>query len=66
MKKIRILFPASFFAALVCWLVLVAPAAAVLDVTHFTLKNGLEVVVIPDRRTPVVTHMMWYRVGAAD
>ena len=23
-------------------------------------------VVIPDRRTPVVTHMVWYRVGAAD
>ena len=21
---------------------------------------------IPDRRTPVVTHMVWYRVGAAD
>jgi len=36
------------------------------DVTHFTLANGLEVVVIPDRRTPVITHMVWYRVGAAD
>jgi zinc protease len=36
------------------------------EVTHFTLNNGLEVVVIPDRRTPVVTHMVWYRVGAAD
>jgi zinc protease len=35
-------------------------------VTHFTLANGLEVVVIPDRRTPVVTHMIWYRVGSAD
>ena len=22
--------------------------------------------VIPDRRTPVVTHMVWYKVGAAD
>ena len=32
----------------------------------FTLRNGLEVVVITDRRAPVVTHMMWYRVGAAD
>jgi zinc protease len=30
------------------------------------LANGLEVVVIPDRRTPVVTHMLWYKVGAAD
>jgi zinc protease len=36
------------------------------DVAHFTLANGLEVVVIPDHRTPVVTHMVWYRVGAAD
>lgn len=32
----------------------------------FTLANGLQVVVIPDRRTAVVTHMMWYKVGAAD
>jgi zinc protease len=36
------------------------------DVTHFKLKNGLEVVVIPDHRAPVVTHMIWYRVGSAD
>jgi zinc protease len=32
----------------------------------FTLRNGMEVVVITDRRAPVVTHMVWYRVGAAD
>jgi zinc protease len=31
-----------------------------------TLENGLEVVVIPDRRAPVVTHMVWYKVGSAD
>jgi zinc protease len=35
-------------------------------VADFTLKNGLEVVVIPDHRAPVVTHMIWYKVGAAD
>ncbi len=33
---------------------------------HGKLDNGLEVVVVPDRRAPVVTHMMWYRVGGAD
>ncbi|MEW5964057.1 MAG: pitrilysin family protein [Pseudomonadota bacterium] len=33
---------------------------------HFTLDNGLDLVVIEDRRAPVVTHMVWYRVGAAD
>lgn len=32
----------------------------------FTLANGLDVVVIPDRRTPVVTQMIWYKVGSAD
>ncbi|HXL47927.1 MAG TPA: insulinase family protein, partial [Xanthobacteraceae bacterium] len=36
------------------------------QVTHFTLSNGLEVVVIPDHRAPVVTHMVWYKVGSAD
>jgi zinc protease len=32
----------------------------------FTLSNGLQVVVITDRRAPVVTHQLWYKVGAAD
>jgi zinc protease len=36
------------------------------NVSHYTLKNGLQLVVIPDRRAPVATHMIWYRVGAAD
>ena len=36
------------------------------QVTNFTLANGLEVVVIPDHRAPVVTHMVWYKVGSAD
>jgi len=36
------------------------------DVADFTLANGLEVVVVPDHRTPVVTHMVWYKVGSAD
>jgi zinc protease len=42
------------------------PALAGANVSHFTLGNGLEVVVIPDHRTPVVTHMIWYKVGSAD
>lgn len=36
------------------------------DIETFTLDNGMEVVVVPDRRAPVVTHMVWYRAGAAD
>ena len=33
---------------------------------EFKLANGLDVVVIPDHRAPVVTQMVWYKVGAAD
>jgi zinc protease len=36
------------------------------EIAHFFLGNGLEVVVIPDHRAPVVTHMVWYKVGSAD
>jgi zinc protease len=61
----------GIFLGLLLGLVLAALApragsAAGLEVTHFTLGNGLEVVVIPDHRTPVVTHMVWYKVGSAD
>lgn len=35
-------------------------------ISHFRLANGLEVVVIPDHRAAVVTHMIWYRNGSAD
>ena len=43
-----------------------ALAADEASVTSFKLSNGLEVVVLPDHRAPVVTHMIWYKVGSAD
>jgi len=48
--------------------VLAGPAQAGIgpQIAHFTLANGLEVVVIPDHRAPVVTNMVWYKVGSAD
>jgi len=45
---------------------LAAPAAAEPAVSTFELENGLRGVVIEDHRAPVVTHMVWYRIGAAD
>lgn len=36
------------------------------QITTFKLDNGMDVLVIPDHRAPVVTHMVWYRNGAAD
>lgn len=42
------------------------PLFALGEVTSYKLDNGLEIVVIEDHRAPIVTHMVWYRVGAAD
>ncbi|MEO1687106.1 MAG: insulinase family protein, partial [Pseudomonadota bacterium] len=47
-------------------LVFAASAVAAPAVTAFTLDNGMRAVVIEDSRAPVVTHMVWYRVGGAD
>ncbi|UVK49262.1 insulinase family protein (plasmid) [Mesorhizobium sp. AR07] len=46
-----------------------APVLAANDdikATNFLLDNGMEVVVIPDNRAPIVTHMVWYKIGSAD
>ena len=47
-----------------------APACAGADPlfgeTSFTLKNGLQVVVIPNHRAPIVAQWVWYKVGGAD
>src|SRR5713101_9911012 len=62
----------SLFAALLSTFTLSAGGArAQTTVTSerpasFTLGNGLQVIVIPDHRTPVVTQMIWYKVGSAD
>lgn len=43
-----------------------APREKIFNAETFTLDNGMDVVVIPNHRVPVVTHMVWYGVGAAD
>ncbi len=53
-------------AVLMPLLAMMATTARSAEVTTATLDNGLEVVVIEDHRAPVVMHMVWYRVGAAD
>ena len=69
--------PAPLFtSALVILALLVALVAAlarpgqalakVFDPVSFTLDNGLQVVVVVNRRAPIVHHSVWYRVGAAD
>jgi zinc protease len=33
---------------------------------QFALQNGMQVLVVPDHRAPVVTQMLWYKTGADD
>ncbi len=64
------LLPGGLALLLAVLLLLIAVSgvarAATGDVTRFKLKNGLELVVVENHRAPVVVHMVWYRVGAAD
>ena len=40
--------------------------AQIFNPESFTLKNGMQVVVIQNHRMPVVSHMVYYKVGSAD
>ncbi|CAA2142374.1 putative zinc protease [Hyphomicrobium sp. ghe19] len=63
-------FRSSLLTSLAVLMLAVNPQAHAADgatrAAEFKLSNGMDVVVIPDHRSPVVTHMVWYRVGAAD
>ena len=43
-----------------------AASAQIFNPETLTLKNGMQVVLISNPRAPVVQHMVWYKVGAAD
>ena len=60
--------PKAFLAAviaLILWPLSLA-AQGIFFPETFRLDNGMQVVVIENDRAPVVTHMVWYKVGAAD
>ncbi|MER9236304.1 insulinase family protein [Mesorhizobium sp. M0622] len=66
-------FQAEWLRGTLLGLALVMAAPALADsnpdngaATDFLLDNGMEVVVIPDHRAPIVTHMVWYKIGSAD
>ncbi|HXV25771.1 MAG TPA: pitrilysin family protein [Alphaproteobacteria bacterium] len=40
--------------------------ARVFDPTSYVLPNGLQLVIVENHSAPIATHMVWYRVGAAD
>lgn len=40
--------------------------AKIFDMEEFRLDNGLQVIVIPNRKAPIVRQMVWYKVGSVD
>lgn len=65
---VRRLFPDRLGLVLLLLLATILPAAAAgqFGAETFTLSNGLQVVVVPNHRAPIVTQMIFYKVGAAD
>ena len=43
-----------------------AQATTASGAQQFTLKNGMQLIVQPDRRAPTAVHMVWVRVGSVD
>jgi zinc protease len=35
-------------------------------VFQFALQNGMQVLVVPDHRAPIITQMLWFKVGGVD
>lgn len=47
-------------------LALATRATSMRAAESFKLASGMEIVVVPDHRAPIVTHMVWYRAGSTD
>ena len=45
-----------------CW----SAEAKLFDVTEFYLDNGMQVIVIPNSKAPIVKQMVWYKAGSVD
>ncbi len=57
----------ALLAAALCLCTLGTVASAqIYGAKETWLDNGMQVVVVENNRAPVVTHMVWYRVGAMD
>lgn len=55
-----------FLAMMILGLFSCLSRAAVFSPETATLDNGMQVVLVENHRAPVVTHMVWYKVGSAD
>jgi zinc protease len=67
LSRFNLVMPGATVVALVALLCPLVPSHAQPAKTfQFVLQNGLQVVVVPDHRAPVVTQMVAFKVGAVD
>lgn len=54
-------------AVLFCFLSGIADVnAKIFDMEEFKLDNGLQVIVIPNHKAPIIKQMVWYKAGSVD
>ena len=57
----------KIYAVLLFLSLSISPANAKLfGAENFFLDNGLQVIVIPNHKAPIVKQMLWYKAGAVD
>lgn len=64
--RIRFHLFLAFVLSVALPVVSASAADGVFNPETFMLNNGMRVVVVPNHRVPVVTHMVWYKAGSAD
>ncbi len=66
LKNMRKYIPAAVVGvlAVVCWSN--RSEAKLFDLAEFKLKNGMQVIVIPNHKAPIIKHMVWYKAGSVD
>jgi len=45
---------------------MVSVHADVFGISEFRLNNGLQVLVVPNHKAPIIKHMVWYKAGSVD
>ena len=66
MKIIHLFLFLLSFSLAPAWAAAPPARQKLLGAESFNLSNGMQVALIPNTRAPVITQMVWYKVGAAD
>lgn len=63
----KIIKKCTKLVGLFCFLLGISTAdAKIFDMEEFKLDNGMQVIVIPNHKAPIIKQMVWYKVGSVD